>query len=134
MVSVASWAHRALRGISRYHDARDEPEYCQRLGSHGTELVIGVYENPPGVEPSTIAITERGLYWASAGANQCVEFASLGAARTSDEKTVAAEVKMVLLDGSERVIRVEGGEGRYRDAHSMIRFLDRVMDLKRNER
>ncbi len=131
MVSVASWAHRTLRGVSRYHHCRDEPEYCQRFTSWAPEAVVGVYENPPTAEPSAIVITEEALYWPSAGATHCVEFASLRDVRSPDEKTAAAEIKLNLLDGSNRVIRIEGGDGKYRDVYSMIRFLDRVIELKR---
>lgn len=77
MISVASWAHRALRGISRYHHCRDEPEYCQRFASWAPEAIVGVYENPPTAQSSMIVITEKGLYWPSAGGRECLEFASV---------------------------------------------------------
>jgi hypothetical protein len=134
MVSVSSWAHRALRGLSRYHHCRDEPEYCQRFASWAPEAVVGVYENPPSAPPSTIVITEKGLYWPSAGGLECLEFASLRDVRGPDEKTGAVELELDLLDGSSRALRIEGGDGKYRDVYSVVRFLARVIEVGRKER
>jgi hypothetical protein len=133
MVSVASWAHRALRGIPRYHHYRDEPDYCQRFASWAREEVVGVYQNPTPAEPSSIVITDRGLYWPSADTMQCLEFANLRSVRGPGEKGGGAELKVELLDGTSRVIRIEGGDGKYRDVYSMVRFIDRVIELKHKE-
>lgn len=133
MVSVASWAHRALRGISRYHHCRDDPEYCQRFASWAPEAIVGVYENPPTAQLSMIVITEKGLYFSSAGGRECLEFASLRDVRGPAEKAVAMEVNLELLDGSSRVICIEGGDGKYRDVYSVVRFLDRVIESRRKE-
>ncbi len=93
-----------------------------------------MYENPPTTEASSIVITERGLYWSSPEAKQCVEFEAVRHVRGPGEKTAGAEVTMELLDGSSRSIWVEGGDGKYRDVYSMVRFLARVVELKRKER
>jgi hypothetical protein len=132
MISVANWAHRALRGIPRYHHGRDEPDYCQRFAPSANEEIVGVYENPPPAQPSAIIITESGLYWASTEGTQHVEFSSLRSVLGPTDKT-GSEVKLGLRDGGSRIIRIEGNEGKYRDVFSVVRFLDRVMDLKLKE-
>src|SRR5688572_3924865 len=103
MVSVANWAHRALRGIHRYHHGRDEPDYCRRFASSSNEEVVGVYENPPPAEPSAIIITESGLYWPSTEGTQYVEFSSLRSVRGPADK-MGSEINLRLSDGGSRTI------------------------------
>jgi hypothetical protein len=134
MTSVASWAHRALRGAACYHHCRDEPEYCERY-SHGVdEDVIGVYENPAGVTPQAMVITERGMYIRSDEGMICLEFNNLHSIRGPDTKTGDGAIQIAEQDGRSSIIRVEGGDGKYRDVYSMVRFLDRVAAHKRGER
>ena len=134
MTSVASWAHRALRGAACYHHCSDAPECCERYSQAVDEDVIGVYENPAGISPQTIVITEKGIYISNRESMTCLEYGNLQTIRGPDAKTGDGVIQITEHDGRSSIIRVEGRDGKYRDVYSMVRFLDRVAAQKRGER
>jgi hypothetical protein len=131
MISVATWAHRALRGAAGYHHCRDEPEYCERYRERADENLIGVYENPPGVIPRVMVITEKGMYMHSDDGTVYLKFDDLLSIRGPDEKTGDGTIQLAEQGGRSSTIRVEGGNGKFRDVYGMVRFLDRVVARQR---
>jgi hypothetical protein len=128
---VATWAHRALRGAAGYHHCRDEPEYCERYRDHADEDLIGVYENPPGITPRVVVITEEGMYMHGEEGVACLKFHDLLSIRGPDDKTGSGRIQVAERNGHSSTIRIEGGNGKFRDVYSMVRFLDRVVAQKR---
>lgn len=130
MVSVASRAHRILRGIPRYRHFGDQPDDCRRLAASTDEEIVGVYENPPNVEPPSIVITESGLSWRTSAGEQRAAFSRLRSVRGPDDKSAGDEITLTLHEGATQIIRVAGGDGKYKDVHSMVQFLARVSEKK----
>jgi hypothetical protein len=127
MISVASWAHRTLRGTARYHHCGDEPAYCEPYRDWAVEKVIGVYENPTDVAPHVIVITEGGIYSPSENGPTCIRFENLRAISGPDSKSGAGAIELVEHDGRRSTLTVAGGDGNHRDVFNMVRFLDRVL-------
>lgn len=129
MVSVASWAHRALRGVPRYHHCRDEPDFCERYGVRVSESVIGVYENPAGVRPQVLVITDMAVYLHSDEKEKRLAFADVLSVRGPASKDGDGDILVTETDGQTTLIRVAGHDGENKDVYNMVRFLDRVVAL-----
>ena len=128
MPSVAMWAHRALRGIPRYHHCRDEPDACRPYASRVPDDVIGFYEHAQAGSPSPIVITEKALYWWNDGDQDAVNFDDLRAVRGPQVKDDTGNIELHLSDGRKKVVCVGGRDGNQRDVYSMVRFLMRVVE------
>jgi len=131
MVSVTSWAHRSLRGLPRYHHCPDEPEYCKQYSSLVQGSVIGVYVNPDGFYPEAIVITAHGLCIPGEAGVQHIQFRHLLTVRGPNEKEADGDLHLTLQGGGDITLRVEGGDGKYKDVYSMVRFLSRVIETKK---
>jgi hypothetical protein len=129
MTTVASIAHRALRHLPRYRSWTDDPSGCERLGVGTSGEIVGVYENPPTTAPPVVVITAKAICWRTADERHRVEYAKLRDVLSPGDKTTASEVRMILGDGDVEVLSIQGGEGKYRDMHSFVRFLLRVQEL-----
>ena len=124
-------AHRTLRGYARYHHCVDETDHCAQYAKRVTEPLIGVYENPQEAGAPTIAITEDALYVLEAGDPERIAFDDITSTQAPPEKADASEIRVALVDGSFRVLRICGGEGQFRDLYDFLRFLDRVLADRR---
>jgi hypothetical protein len=122
------WAHRALRGIPRYHHCRDEPAACRRYASWVPDEVIGFYEYAQAGSPSPIIITETGIYWWNDTGQDAVRFDDLHAVRGPQDKDSIGDIDLHLSDGRKKVVRVGGRDGNQRDVYSMVRFLTRIVE------
>lgn len=130
MVSVSSYAYRALRGLPRYHHCRDEPDHCRAHASWIGEKIVGIYENPHGVIPREIIITEIGLYLSHENDTQFIPFSALKSIRGPEEKGLSGSMYIELEDDTSISLRVEGRDGKHQDVYEMARFLDRVRTMR----
>jgi hypothetical protein len=129
VVTVASIAHRNLRRwVQAYHDVRDQP---QVVGRHATaEDVVGVYENPPGIEPGIVVITERGLSFALLNRMTEVSFDALAAVSSPPPNTGARVLTLTHTDGSTTNLAIAGRRGQFQDIYLFAEFLMGVIRLR----
>jgi hypothetical protein len=115
------------QGISRYHHARNEPDFCRQYASWSRASIVGVYENP-SPEPSVVVLTDEGLLWGTENALQSAAFASIRSVHGTQDKAAGTDISLEMQDGTIRSLSIYGAEGKDRDVFSMVRFLMRVIE------
>ena len=128
-VTIASRAHRALRGLPRFQFASSVSLEISGIDSddntHGE--IIGVYENPSGVEPSHIVIADSAIGCVEASEFHWIQYDHIVRIEGPKEKLAADRIDVVLRSGETVQLRIAGGEGKFRDVFNFVRFLDRVL-------
>ena len=129
MKPAAMWAHRRLRGkCPRYLDARDNPEL--RLLYPDVPELVGVYDNPDGIQPGRILIADDGLYLLARAKRQVVKYAALESVDAPHDKEEPGPGALLLVyrDGQRSTLIIGGRNGTYRDVYQFAHFLMRVVD------
>jgi hypothetical protein len=131
-VSVASRAHRALRDVSRFRFAGKDAEVAGQYRSRLNLVkepgdLIGVYENPENIQPAAILFTERGLLVLGVGTPQWIQFSEIASIHGPSNKADDFVITVLLRSGASTRLTVAGADGQFRDAFSVVRFLDRVL-------
>jgi hypothetical protein len=132
-ITVASRARRALRALARFRfdaDATSAPQFAQ-IGAHNYGSVIGVYENPPGVDPALVVITESALGCIGSEQARWIKFDDIATTQGPKEKLTDDTITVVLKSGIETTVRIAGGDDRFKDIFSFVRFIDRVVEDRR---
>lgn len=133
-ITVASRAHRALRNLGRFKFGPDAhtifPLVDHTLRGYGE--VVGVYENPPGVDPAFVVVTDRALGCAGAGDQRWILFDDIATTHGPAEKLVDDAITIVLKSGTRTQIRIADGDGRFKDVFSFVRFIDRVIEDRKD--
>jgi hypothetical protein len=133
-VSVASRAHRALGDIPRFKFTStpslggDLPNEVE--AEHGE--LIGVYENPQGIEPKRVVVTERAIGCIGIGPPRWIRFDDIETTEGPREKLIDNVVIVVLKSGIRTELRIAGGDDRFKDVFGFVRFLDRVVEDRRS--
>lgn len=130
-ISVASRAHRALRDLKRFRFAADvSTALAERVHDRGA--LVGVYENPAGVDPKYIVITDQALGCIDADEQiRWISFDEIDSTHGPREKLVDDAITVVLKSGIRTQLRIAGKDGRFQDVLSFVRFFDRVMADRR---
>ncbi len=129
MKPVAMMAHRGLRGLRGYEAVRDEPSLVQRFPS--VPELVGVYQNPEGVEPRYIVLSEAGLYMGPGGqALGAIPWRGIRRVSLPSSKDESPlEVVLSLLDGTRHHVAIEGRAGRFQDLWRLGHVISRVVAL-----
>ena len=132
-ISVASRAHRTLRDNPRFRfTSTDNSESFHRdeVGVAYGE-VIGVYENPPGIEPKRVVITERAIGCLGTSPARWISFDDIETTEGPKEKLIEDTITVVLKSGIRTELRIAGGDDRFKDVFGFVRFIDRVVEDRR---
>lgn len=128
---ITTRAHRILKRLPHYRSVVDSsdsmPSYTKELLIATGEVLIGVYENLPGENTESIAITDRGLHAFLNRKWEFIAYEQIDRIETPSSKEGVEELIVHLLSGSVSRIPVRGGHGQFRDAFEFLRFLDRVI-------
>lgn len=132
-ISVRSRAIRALRDVARFHFAPDESgilaRYRAALEASGSEgETIGIYVNPVGTDPEAIVVTDKELAIVSSGVTTSVPYAEIQSVHGPVDNQRELDIKADLRSGRVVALRIAGADGRFRDVHAFLRFLDRVLE------
>ena len=125
-VSVASWVHRTIRSQDRFVDARDDDTIQSTYAWVGVP-VIGVYQNPPGLSPAEIVITD-GFMLTSGDAGQTrIPFDEIEGIRAPDKGSGGC-IHLEHKSGEHINLVIGGRQGKFEDVYEFVRFLRRVTD------
>ncbi|MDZ4259569.1 MAG: hypothetical protein U0974_09130 [Gemmatimonadales bacterium] len=130
-ISVASRALRSLGDVGRFRfvsDCDGRLEQIQILDTaqgHGT--AIGLYENPPGVDPEHVVVTDQALGCVEANQERWLLFDEIASTHGPTDKVLDDVITVVMKSGIRTPLRIAGGDGRFKDVFSFVRFIDRVM-------
>ena len=128
-ITVASRARRALRDMAQFRFCASASPIrgpdSEVLAYHGD--LIGIYVNPPGVEPAFVVVTSQGMGCIGSKRQRWIMFDDVEGSHGPREKLVDDCITIVLKSGSHMKVRIAGGDGRFRDVYSFVRFIDRVV-------
>ena len=102
--------------------------FVANLG-HGSP--IGVYENPNGVDPTHVVITDQALGCLGTDQERWIRFDEIDSTHGPHNKDVHDAIAVVMKSGARTQLRIAGGVGRFKDVFSFVRFLDRVVEDQR---
>ncbi len=142
-----AFARRNLVRLSHYIDATGSaesiPRYAEDLPLDQGEMLLGIYENSPGVRSECIAVTDLGLYIVGDTAWMRIRYSDIGQVELvlpddielPKRKLSADRVTIHLLDGQVIALPVrgifehqlEGGVAETRDAYLVYNFLRRTV-------
>ena len=125
-ITVANWVHRTIRAQERFVDVRDDESIRDAYPGLGATLV-GVYRNPPGVEPEEVIITDAALVLHRGAAYEQVPFAQIVSIR-GPEKGADGRIRLELRDRTHVDVVVGGKRGTFEDVFEFVRFLMRVTE------
>ncbi|MBA3393423.1 MAG: hypothetical protein H0T89_12300 [Deltaproteobacteria bacterium] len=123
------FSRRHLKRMNRYRDFEAEPSTRAKYEAWTTDPLLGVYENPAGVVPNAIVVTTRGIYFKAESSVCAVMFADIASATSPSDKAGPGELKVVLRDGSQVTLRIEGSDEKYRDVYQFQMFMMAVVGL-----
>jgi hypothetical protein len=132
-ISVASRAHRALRGMPRFKTVASLDDALRGYeSSPSVEAIrgtlIGVYENPPGTDPCKVLVTESGIATAGARGIRWIAFSDMASTRGPASKQTGDSIVIFLRSGVRTEVRIAGEDGSLKDVFGFVRFLDRVLE------
>ena len=127
-ISVASRAHRALRNIPRFHFG--STIVVGLKGEYGD--LVGVYENPEGIEPRQVVVTEAAIGCFDSATSRWILFDHIDTTKGPNDKSVDDSIRVVLKSGVQTEIRIAGGDGRFKDVFGFVRFINRVLEDRRS--
>lgn len=132
-ITVFSRAHRALRDAPRFQfTSKDsdipEPYREQMRVNEPLGDLVGLYRNPDAEQPEAILVTEEGLLAMRPGASQWVRFSELESILSPSADSESNDISLRLRSGIVVGLRIAGRDGRFRDVFSFVRFLDRVLE------
>ena len=90
--------------------------------------VVGAYENPPGVDPALVVVTDWALGSIGANEHRWILFDDIATTHGPAEKLVDDVITIVLKSGARAQMRIAGGDDRFKDVYSFVRFIDRVVE------
>ncbi len=128
-IGVASRAHRCLRHLKRYTPLQSGVEStCNHsliAEMQDNEAAGGLYDNSNG-DCSQSHITTKGLLVFERDTVHRIDFSDISELLSPDSKSVR-HLDLRLTNGAVRILPIEGGEGRLRDAFGFLRFLRHVV-------
>jgi len=131
LVDVSVRAHRILVALENYQKAVGSNNLL--LQFHDTRLgePVGYYRNPGDQRGEVIGIFENGLGWIDGAHEITLLFSEIESVNLPNEKE-SLELVLNLQDGRQLRMPVNGQRGRFFDSLEVLRFLDRVLQDKRN--
>lgn len=129
MDMIASRVWRILRKMNRYREAGpSDTERLSHLLTH-SERVFGAYVNPEGTPVSEIIISSKGLYLIRPGQEIWhIEYRRIANISLGEAQKASRSLTITERDGTEHIVDVAGGEGKFRDTFGLWRFLARVTE------
>ncbi len=94
------------------------------------ETLVGIYWNTSDELSTAVIVTDVGLHMGASDAPRFVAYSEIRSVGFKPEnKTTDDNIYLSLSDGSEALIVVSRGEGKFRDLCDFARFLMRVVEL-----
>jgi hypothetical protein len=93
--------------------------------------LVGVYDNPAGVEPLHVVISEDGLYLVGRGGTNLVRYSELREVDPPRDKEEHGPgvLNLVYRDGRNSTLWIGGRDGKFRDVYPFAHFLARVISV-----
>lgn len=130
-MNTAARAYRILKQLTAFTEAKSWHGDLARIPAplRFGELV-GTYLNP-GPDGTRLDVFVEGVTWFDQDQQRYVRFDEIEHVDLPDGKDSDA-LRIAVVSGERMLMPVRGGEGRFRDSLSMLRFLKRVVeDLRR---
>lgn len=126
MSVLAMMAHRGLRRwCARYKDVRDHPDI--RAGYPSIPDLVGIYENPSGIEPARILLGHDRIYLEGVDGLASIALQDLLDVHVPEDDESPAVITLDHRDGHQSHVSVEGRDGRYRDVYLVGNVLRRAV-------
>lgn len=122
-MNIASRVHRTLEDLKWFTPGTESKPFVLL----DDEKMLGKYGVRDENHQPEIGISDRGIHFQIYGKETFVPFEKIKRAEAAGEKTETTGVNLTLIDGSMIFLPIIGGEGRFRDAWSFVRFFDRVI-------
>lgn len=130
-------AHRILERRDRYHDLSNPstwPDWARAVDLRDGEGLLGYYENDPGSLNELLLISDQGLRLRDGDMWRFLAYDDIDHTKFPLPKDTADHLEIATRSGSTFRIPVRGGQGRYRDAFSVLHFIDRAVgDVRREQ-
>lgn len=130
---IASRAHRNLRRLDSYQKVTaldSSSDLIETLQCQVDERILGLYQNIPGDDLNTIAVTTQGLHIYDGEKWQSVDYHLIDTIETPspESKRVVNQLIIHLKTKGTITVPIYGGKGGTRDAWSFFTFLKRVIE------
>lgn len=135
IISTRSRVRRTLRNTINFKEGYSEQERSYGLVLPVGEEYIGTYTNSYPTDNKFVHVSTNGLWVQKENETLFIPFLNIKHTTivNGHDKHKVKEILVELIDGEERLVEINGGDDKFRDLYSFIRFLRRTIEDRYRE-